>query len=193
MARERVPEWRRRPVLLVGLALTILVGMLTVGEPIGALAAGTQTPQAQTTGSTAFIWNTVKTVKSKTTAITASASTDLLTRTNAYRMKYKRKKLGSSSCLMKLAKTNAVQQATEKKMFDASTSQLKAAMKSCHFHHAAGANAAQGFTSNKAVMTAWMHSADHRANILGTHFTKAAMATAVGGNKVRYYAQIFAG
>ncbi len=51
---------------------------------------------------------------------------------------------------------------------------------------ATGENIASGFTSLDAVMTAWMNSPGHRANILGSTYTQ--MGAARVGN---YWTQVF--
>ena len=57
---------------------------------------------------------------------------------------------------------------------------------------AAGENLAFGQRSAAAVITAWMDSAGHRANILHTSFSEIGVAHLVDPNGRPYYVQVFA-
>ncbi len=57
-------------------------------------------------------------------------------------------------------------------------------------YRAAGENIAKGQSSPQAVMTAWMNSSGHRANILSSKFTKIGVGYVSGGN---YWTQMFIG
>lgn len=54
-----------------------------------------------------------------------------------------------------------------------------------------GENIASGQRTPEAVVTAWMNSAGHRANILSTNFSKIGVGYAVNSNGTPYWTQIF--
>lgn len=55
-----------------------------------------------------------------------------------------------------------------------------------------GENIAAGYTSAQSVMTAWMGSAGHRANILNPNYVGVGVAYVAGGPYGHYWVQIFA-
>ena len=57
----------------------------------------------------------------------------------------------------------------------------------------AGENIAAGQTSPQAVVTAWMNSEGHRANILNKNYTKIGVGLAKGGSYKYYWTQHFTG
>ena len=56
---------------------------------------------------------------------------------------------------------------------------------------AVGENVAYGYDSETAVLTGWMNSPGHRANILNPAYTHVGSASAVGGSGTRYWSQDF--
>jgi uncharacterized protein YkwD len=56
---------------------------------------------------------------------------------------------------------------------------------------ALGENVAAGYNSEAAVLTAWMNSAGHRANILSPGFTHVGSGSVTSGNGTRYWTQDF--
>jgi uncharacterized protein YkwD len=54
-----------------------------------------------------------------------------------------------------------------------------------------GENLAVGYVDARAVVTGWMESPGHRANILGTSFTEIGVGLTRDGNGRPYYAQMF--
>ena len=54
----------------------------------------------------------------------------------------------------------------------------------------AGENIAYGQSSPEEVMTAWMNSSGHRANILNSSFTKLGVGVYKSGNTI-YWVQLF--
>lgn len=56
---------------------------------------------------------------------------------------------------------------------------------------AAGENIAQGQATPQVVVTAWMNSPGHRANILSTNFTEIGVGYAAGGSGRHYWTQMF--
>ena len=57
-------------------------------------------------------------------------------------------------------------------------------------YRTAGENIAMGYTTPQAVMTAWMNSSGHRANILNSSFTQIGVGYVANGN---YWTQEFIG
>lgn len=55
-----------------------------------------------------------------------------------------------------------------------------------------GENIAMGQRSSAEVVSAWMNSAGHRANILNPRYTELGVGYALDGNGRPYYAQVFA-
>lgn len=58
-------------------------------------------------------------------------------------------------------------------------------------YRSAGENIAAGQTSPSAVVTAWMNSPGHRANILSTSYTQIGVGYAKGGSQRYYWVQMF--
>lgn len=57
-------------------------------------------------------------------------------------------------------------------------------------YKSAAENIAQGYTTAQAVVTGWMNSSGHRANILNTNYTKIGIGYEANGN---YWTQMFIG
>ena len=55
-----------------------------------------------------------------------------------------------------------------------------------------GENVAAGYTSSNAVVSAWMNSAGHRANMLSRNFTHIGVSLQRGNNNVIYYCMLVA-
>ena len=53
-------------------------------------------------------------------------------------------------------------------------------------------NLAQGYPSTASVMTAWMNSPGHRANLVSTRLTETGVGVATGKDGHRYWVQVFA-
>jgi uncharacterized protein YkwD len=64
---------------------------------------------------------------------------------------------------------------------------------SCPHTSYAGENIADGYSTPRALVSAWMHSAGHRANILSTHFHRLGVAGWVSTDGVTYATQDFLG
>ena len=61
------------------------------------------------------------------------------------------------------------------------------------FYMSAGENIAAGFNTPKTATTAWMHSPGHRANILGTDYTSAAVGVYVSSDETCYWCLMLIG
>ena len=60
-------------------------------------------------------------------------------------------------------------------------------------YRTAGENIAKGQKTASSVMSAWMNSQGHRANILGSGYTKLGVGYAVDSGGTAYWVQMFAG
>lgn len=60
-------------------------------------------------------------------------------------------------------------------------------------YRTAGENIAAGYSSAQAVVTGWMNSEGHRANILNKSFTKIGVGYVSGGSYGSYWTQLFTG
>lgn len=58
--------------------------------------------------------------------------------------------------------------------------------------HAVGENIAWGYMTPDAVMTGWMNSAGHKANILGSSYTELGVGYALDAAGRPYWVQVFA-
>ena len=65
--------------------------------------------------------------------------------------------------------------------------------KAGYSYRTAGENIAMGQKTAETVMNGWMNSSGHRANILGTGYTKMGVGYAVNAKGTPYWVQIFAG
>jgi uncharacterized YkwD family protein len=65
--------------------------------------------------------------------------------------------------------------------------------KAGYSYRTAGENIAMGQKTAETVMNGWMNSSGHRANILGTGYTKIGVGYAVNAKGTPYWVQIFAG
>jgi uncharacterized protein YkwD len=63
----------------------------------------------------------------------------------------------------------------------------------CPHTHTAGENIAYGYDSPRALLSAWMHSPGHRANILNPHFDRIGVSGWVSAHGVTYATQDFLG
>jgi hypothetical protein len=123
------------------------------------------------------------------TAATGDAST-VFTLTNAQRTKAGLKPLVSDAALDKAAQAWA-QQLADSCTFAHSTSSWRAARVATAGWSATGENIAAGHTSASAVVTAWMGSAGHKANILHKGYTGLGVGVARGTCYGLYWVQIF--
>lgn len=65
--------------------------------------------------------------------------------------------------------------------------------KAGYSYRTAGENIAMGQKTAESVMNGWMNSSGHRANILGSGYTKIGVGYAVNAKGTPYWVQIFAG
>lgn len=124
-------------------------------------------------------------------AANAAASDDyeaqVITYTNKHRANYDRVLLKSASCVDTYAERHAKWMAVNQTMKHQSMSKILSA---CNLSRV-GENVAQGFSSGQSVVSAWMKSTGHRANILKSSFRQIGVG-AYQDSKGRWWvAQVF--
>jgi uncharacterized protein YkwD len=133
------------------------------------------------------------------TSVSARASTvplrpalkRVLVKVNKARKRHGLKPLRVTRCLTtKVAQPWARHMARTEQMVHQDLSKV---FKVCTNLSRVGENIAYGYTSAASVMTAWMHSPGHRANILNKRFTKIGLGLARSSDGTRYWAQDFGG
>lgn len=131
--------------------------------------------------------------------VTASASTgaEIVARTNEARRQLGLQPLGASAALMRAAQLQADQMAAAGTMahdlpaarYPTLASRLAAASYSAR---AAGENIAEGFSTPAAMVSGWMASPGHRANITSRSFTEMGAAAARSAKGDVYAVEVFA-
>lgn len=104
--------------------------------------------------------------------------------------------LKSDSELMRLAQLKAEDMAAKGYFSHTSPtygSAFDMLKKAGYSYRTAGENIAMGQKTAETVMNGWMNSSGHRANILGTGYTKMGVGYAVNAKGTPYWVQIFAG
>ena len=122
-------------------------------------------------------------------AASSASAPDMLAAVNAQRAANGKAALALCGPLILAAETQSAAQAAQMRMHH---SQLAALANSAGYFGwlSLGENVAAGQTSVDQVMTAWMNSSGHKANILGS-YTHAGFAQATGANGVIYWTQEF--
>ncbi len=104
--------------------------------------------------------------------------------------------LKSDSELMRLAQLKAEDMAAKGYFSHTSPtygSAFDMLKKAGYSYRTAGENIAMGQKTAESVMKGWMNSSGHRANILGSGYTKIGVGYAVNAKGTPYWVQIFAG
>ncbi len=97
-------------------------------------------------------------------SVSARYENSAIAHTNAERAHRDRVKLKKSKCLDRFAEKQARAMAASNAMYHQS---MKPILDSCHLSQV-GENVAFGYPSGKAVVKAWMHSPDHKRNLLNS-------------------------
>ena len=126
----------------------------------------------------------------------SAISEEIVTRTNAERRALGLSTLGRSSQLMQAAQLQAEQMAlTEHMSHDSPGARYPYPVDRLaavgYLWRASAENVAEGYSDAAGVMTGWMNSKGHRANIVSDLFTEMGAGEAVGKNGRRYFAQVF--
>jgi uncharacterized protein YkwD len=109
--------------------------------------------------------------------------------TNARRAAHGRKPLKASSCADKFAESWTRHMASREVLKHQSLTPFF----TCPHTSYAGENIAEGYSTPRALVSAWMHSPGHRANILSPHFHRIGIAGWVSKHGVTYATQDFLG
>ncbi len=107
--------------------------------------------------------------------------------TNTERTQRKLGKLGTNACLKRYAVTHAQRQARDNRMYH---QQIRPILSACGLRYV-GENVAAGYPTARAVMTGWMNSPGHRANILKREFNRLGVGVAYSTSGRPYYCQVF--
>ena len=120
--------------------------------------------------SAALVGTAGVTVADPATAATSSSSYESATisSTNAARTSHHEAKVSPGSCLHDLALAQAKKMAAQQKLFH---QDLGPVLTTCHRREVAE-NIAYGYPSGSSVVTAWMNSTGHRANILHASYQR---------------------
>jgi uncharacterized protein YkwD len=175
-------------ITLRGSKLARAAGVLAIVASATGVTLAAGTAQA----STAPVWTAstpvapLLTVAPPTTV--QSYEAQVLAATNAQRTAHGLKALSGSSCLTHYATTWATHLAATRTLVHQSLSPF---LSVCKQYYAAE-NIADGNVTAAEVVTMWMNSADHRANLLGTHYTHVAIGAAKSGS-TWYVVQDFSG
>jgi uncharacterized protein YkwD len=110
--------------------------------------------------------------------------------TNARRKAHGVKPLKAATCPDHFAETWTKHMATVQVLEHQS---LNPFFQRCHGITTAGENIAYGYDTPKALVSAWMHSKGHRANILNRHFHRIGVSGWRATNGVTYATQDFVG
>ena len=109
--------------------------------------------------------------------------------TNARRHAHGRKPLKPSRCADKYAERWTKHMATKRVLEHQSLDPFFG----CPHTSSAGENIAYGYSTPRALVSAWMHSKGHRANILSRHFNRIGVSGWRATNGVTYATQDFLG
>lgn len=107
--------------------------------------------------------------------------------TNTERTKRSLGKLGTNACLKRYALAQAQRQARENRMYH---QQMQPILRACGLRYV-GENVAAGYPTAQSVMTGWMNSPGHRANILKREFNRLGVGVAYSTSGRSYYCQVF--
>ncbi|MFZ2240668.1 MAG: CAP domain-containing protein [Gordonia amarae] len=107
--------------------------------------------------------------------------------TNTERTKRNLGKLGTNACLKRYALAQARRQANQNRMFH---QQMRPILSACGLRYV-GENVAAGYPTAQSVMTGWMNSPGHRANILKREFNRLGVGVAYSASGRPYYCQVF--
>ncbi|KRF36489.1 CAP domain-containing protein [Nocardioides sp. Soil805] len=116
-----------------------------------------------------------------------SYAADAVRATNAARARHDLRALRSTRCLRRAATRQARAMARRESIWH---QDIGAVMSTCGLG-SVGENVAAGYPSGRAVVTGWMGSEGHRANILEPRYRLVAVAARRGGSGTWYAAQVF--
>ena len=103
-------------------------------------------------------------VQPASASVSAQYENSAIAHTNSERTQRDRVKLKKSKCLDRFAEKQARAMAASRTIYHQS---MKPILEKCHLGQV-GENVAFGYPSGKTVVNAWMHSADHKKNLLNS-------------------------
>lgn len=110
--------------------------------------------------------------------------------TNVHRAAHHRRTLRYGSCLKHYANAQAARMARQHRMFH---QRLRPILRTCHLA-VVGENVAYGYPNGwQVVNQGWMHSAEHKRNILDRRFGRLAIGARRDSRGVWYVSQVFGG
>lgn len=107
--------------------------------------------------------------------------------TNNKRRNHELRPFRRNDCLQRYAVRQARRMAAQHRMFHQESGPV---MRACRLSWY-GENVAYGYPTGRAVVRGWMHSRDHRANILKPQFRRMGLAARKGSDGRWYAAQVF--
>lgn len=116
-----------------------------------------------------------------------SYESDVVRYANAERVKKRLAQMSSSACVDRYAEAQASRMAKAKRMYH---QDMLTIARACRLR-IVGENVAYGYTSGKAVTSAWMASPGHRANLLHRDFRLIGVGAVQASNGRWYVSQVF--
>ena len=113
--------------------------------------------------------------------------TSVYNNTNIQRANYDRVALKGSPCLDTFAERQAKAMAEQRRIYH---QDLRPILQACNLS-TVGENVAYGYPDGKSVVSAWMRSSGHRANILNSNFRLIAVGAYQDSRGSWYVAQVF--
>ena len=110
-----------------------------------------------------------------------------ITATNTQRVKGHDAKVKASTCVDTYAEAQAKAMAKAHKMYHQN---MQTILSKCKLH-AVGENVAYGFPNASAVVTAWMHSPGHKANLMNSRYRLIGVGAVQDSRGVWYVSQVF--
>jgi len=136
---------------------------------------------------------TASTVAATPASAATTLASQVVTLTNKYRAQHGCGKLRVDAKLNAAAMAHSTDQAKRNLMTHTGTggTTFVTRAKRAGYAYAIGENVAFGYPTAQAVMTAWMKSPGHRANILNCKAKAVGVAVAYSAKRVPYWTQVF--
>jgi uncharacterized protein YkwD len=163
--------------------------MRTVSLAAGLLAATLLVPAAQAVAHTAPSASPAPSRAAEVTPRSDAWEAKVLALTNARRKAHGRKPLQAAACPDSFAEPWTRHLARTQTLVHQDLQPMLA----CPHTSYAGENIAYGYETPRALVSAWMHSAGHRANILSPHFHRIGVSGWRSAGGVTYATQDFVG
>ena len=175
----------RTPTLLTAVLFAPLLAAVTLSAAVAPVAAAPAPERSSHVAPARATTQRSGSVHPRSAAWDAK----VLALTNAARRRHGRKPLRASSCAHRLADRWTRHLAEQEVLVHQSLTPFF----SCPHTSSAGENIAEGYSTPRALVSAWMHSPGHRANILSRHFDRIGDSGWVSRHGVTYATQDFLG